>query len=116
MKKNLTKKQYWDLFQKLPSKIKTVILSEETAIEIFDICNRNDVDMNEISQVASFIGQTLLGALPPKSLGQTLSEELTLKKAQAKRIALEAEKTIFAQLQPSLNEIYETGTIRDGCN
>ncbi|MFH1643312.1 MAG: hypothetical protein ABH967_01585 [Patescibacteria group bacterium] len=106
MTKELTKNQYWDLFQKLPSEMKAHILSEETATNIFDICDRNNIDIDTISQTASFIGQTLLGVLSPENLKQTLTQELSLGKEQAQKVNQEIQEIIFAPVKEDLEKIY----------
>ena len=106
MVKNLTKEQYWNLFQNLPSKIKTKIVSEQTAMEIFDICDKNDLDLNEISKISEFVGQTLLGVLSPKEFEQVLTQEITLKKTIIKKINEEIQEVIFSPIKEDLEKLY----------
>ncbi len=105
--KNYSRTQYWKLFQKLPDELKDQILSEETAKNIFDICVRNEIDIERISTVASYIGQVLLGVLPPDELQRVLERELGLKKDSAKTIIHEINRFIFYPVKASLEELYK---------
>jgi len=106
MAKNLTTNQYWKLFERLPRKMKSVIVSEKTATNIFDICERNKVDINEISKVAGLIGQTMMGALPPNNLEQTIAKKFDLKKEQAQRLNQEIQEIIFSPIKEELENLY----------
>ncbi|UZE93379.1 MAG: hypothetical protein IB617_00925 [Candidatus Nealsonbacteria bacterium] len=107
MIKELTQKEYWELFQKLPDELKTQTLSEETAKNIFDICQRNDVNVEEISKVASYVGQVLLGILPPDEFQEAIEKEVKLEKEIAKKVAQEIYRFVFYPVKSSLEELYK---------
>ena len=104
MPKKLTKDQYWKLFQKLSDELKTQLLSEETAKNILDICDRHEIE--EAQNVAGYTGDVLLGVLPPDEFQNTLEIELKLKKATAKKVAQEINRFIFYPVKRSLEELY----------
>lgn len=104
MPKKLTKDQYWKLFQKLSDELKTQLLSEETAKNIFDICDRYEVE--QVPQIASTTGDVLLGILKPDELEKTIEQELELKKEIAKKVAQEINRFIFYPVKNSLEELY----------
>lgn len=106
MKQTLTRDQYWALFQKLPEQMKTFILSQETGINIFDICDKNKVGLDKISDVARAVGRVLLGTLPPNELENVLKEEMALKKTQARLTAQEIQKIIFSPIKEDLEKLY----------
>ena len=106
MTQKLTKEQYWKLFNNLSEEMKDVILSEKTAADIFDICERNEID--DVSRVADYIGQTLLGVLAPNNLQETLKNELGFKEAQAQTVMQEINRFILYPVKPILEELYNT--------
>ncbi len=106
MSKNLTKDQYWELFQKLPDELKNTILSEKTAKDVFDICERNEIDIEEISIVADYTGRVLFGILPPDEFQSALEEKVELTKDRAKKVAQEINRFIFYPVKASLEELY----------
>jgi len=112
MPQKLTKEQYWKLFNNLSEEMKDVILSEKTATDIFDICERNEID--DVSKVADYVGQTLLGVLAPDKLQETLEKELKLKKAQTQTIMQEINRFIFYPIKPLLEELYNAEILPKG--
>jgi hypothetical protein len=106
MPKKLSQEQYWQLFQKLPDELKEAVLSEKTAENIYDICQRNEID-DIVSEIASITGQVLLGVLPPEEFQETLEKELKTENDTAKKVAQEINRFIFYPVKSSLEEIYK---------
>ncbi len=104
MPKNLTKKQYWELFQKLPDELKNQLLSEETANNIFSVCDRYEID--QVSQLASIAGDVLLGILKPDEFEKNIEQELELKKDIAKKVTQEINRFIFYPVKSSLEKLH----------
>ena len=104
MTDKLSKEQYWKLFQKLPNDLKTQLLSEETATNIFDICDRNEIE--KVPKLASIVGRVLLGLLPPTDLQGVLEDELKLKKDKVKKVVKEIYRFILFPVKNSLEELY----------
>ena len=112
MPQKLTKEQYWKLFNNLSEEMKDIILSEKTATDIFDICERNEID--DVSRVADYVGQTLLGVLAPDNLQKTLESELKLKKAQSQTVMQEINRFIFYPIKTLLEELYSSEILPKG--
>jgi len=106
MPKKYTNKESWKLFEKLPEELQEVIFSVETANNIWNICERNRVD--EISKVAKYVGNVLLGVLPPDEFQETLEKGLGLEKEVAKKVTQEINRFIFYPVNPLLEELYKT--------
>lgn len=104
MLQRYTKEQYWKLFQKLPEELKKQMLSEETADNIFNICDENDIE--KIPVVSSCVGDVLLGLLPPDSFQEAIEEKLELSKEVAKKVTQEIYRFIFYPVKASLEKLY----------
>ncbi len=104
MAKKLTKKQYWNLFQKVSDELKSQILSEETANNIISICDRYEIE--QVSQLASITGDVLLGILKPDEFEKTIEQELGLEKEVAKKVVQEINRFIFYPVKSSLEELH----------
>ena len=94
----------WKLYEKLPQELQGAIFSVDTANNIWDVCKRNGVQ--EISSVAGYTGQVLLGVLPPDEFKETLEKELELKKDVAKKVSQEINRFIFYPVKPALEQLY----------
>lgn len=106
MPKEYTKDQFWKLYEKLPEELKEAIFSEETANNIFDICTRNGIEDDRISEVARYTGRVLLGVLPPDEFQETLEKELKIEKEVAKKTTHEINRFIFYPVKTSLEELH----------
>jgi len=104
--KQLTKEQYWKLFNSLSEEMKDVIFSEKTAKDIADIGERNEID--NVSLLADCISQVLFGILPPDELRETLEKDLGLKKSQSQTLMQEINRFIFYPIKANLEEMYNT--------
>ncbi|MBI2624732.1 MAG: hypothetical protein HYW70_00070 [Candidatus Nealsonbacteria bacterium] len=109
MARELTKEQYWELVQKLPDELKNQLFADETAKNIFDICDRNDVDIEKISEVADYAGRIIIGLLTPEEFQGILETRVGLEKAQAKKVAQEIHRFIFFPVKGALDELYKVG-------
>lgn len=98
MPKNLTQEQFWQIFQKLPEETQKLILAEQTAMSIFDICDENGVDVIKISEVGRYVGQVLMGVLPAAEFQNTLEKEVDLKKEAAVKVSQGIQDAIFSQV------------------
>ena len=105
MIKEYTKEQVWKLYEKLPDELKEAIFSGETADDIWNICDRNEV--NEVSKVAKYAGYVLMGVLPPDEFQETLEVEAGIKKEMAKKVTQEINRFIFYPVKPCLEEVYK---------
>jgi archaellum component FlaC len=106
MAKKYSKEQFWKLYEKLPQELKDALFAEETGNDIEDICRRNKISEN-LGQIVDYVGQVLIGLLPPEEFQETLEKEIKLKKATAKKVSQEINRFIFYPLKSSLEEIYK---------
>lgn len=107
MTKEITKEEFWDLYEKLPPELKEAIFSVETADHISNICNRYEIQGEGISKVAKIIGDVLLGLLPLENLPNELDSVLTLEKDVIKKMNREVNRFIFFPIKTALKELYE---------
>lgn len=105
MPREYTRDQLWKLYEKLPEELKEAIFSAETADNIWNVCDRNEVE--EVSKVAKYAGYVLMGVLPPDEFQKTLEEEVGLEKEIAKKVTQEINRFIFYPVKISLEEIYK---------
>lgn len=104
MPQKYTKEQYWKLFQKLPEELKNQMLSEETADNVFNVCDRNDIE--EVTVVSSSVGDVLVGILPPDKFQEAIEEKLELSKEVAKKVAQEIYRFILYPVKADLEKLY----------
>lgn len=110
MKKEYTPEQLKKIYQKLPPELQEVIFSEETANNIWDICERNGIkDAEEKSAIAGYVGYILHGILLLDDFPKTLEKDLKLKKEVAKKIAQEINRFIFYPVKSALEQFYKIG-------
>ena len=106
MQKRYTRDQFWELYEKLPQELKDTLFAEETGNNIYEICKRNEIEEN-LEEVVGYVGQVLVGVLPPEEFQEILEKELKLKKDLAKKVAQEINRFIFYPVKPALEEIYK---------
>ncbi|MDI6603386.1 MAG: hypothetical protein QME57_04780 [Patescibacteria group bacterium] len=99
--------QLWPLYEKLPEDLKETIFSEKTADTIYDVCTRNGLEEEKISEVAKYTGYVMLGLLPPDEFQKTLEEELKLENDLAKKVTLEITSFVFFPLKEELKALYK---------
>jgi len=107
MPKEYSKEELWNLYKKLPEELKEAIFSEATADNIFNICTRNEIEDDRISEIARYVGRVLMGVLPPDEVQKTLEKELGLKIDLAKKVTQEISRFIFYPIKPVLEELYK---------
>ena len=104
MAKEYTKKQLWELYNKLPPTLKEVVFSEKAAETIYNVCEKNNID--RISSLTRYIQDVLLGILRPSEFQATIETGLGLKKDVTKKVAQEIHRFIFYPVKSSLEELY----------
>ena len=57
MPKEYTREQLWKLYEKLPGELKEAIFSVGTADSIYDICERNKIEDDRVSEIARYTGR-----------------------------------------------------------
>jgi hypothetical protein len=106
MTKKYTSEQFWKLYDKLPQELKDALFAEETGENIYDICKRNEISEN-LDSIVEYVGQVLVGVLPPGDFKETLEKELKLEERIAKKIAQELNRFIFYPVRNSLEKLYK---------
>ena len=106
MPKQYTQEQFWELYEKLPQELKEALFAEETGNNIDEVCKKNGVEEN-LDQIIEYVGQVLVGVLPPEDFQKNLEEELKFKKDVAKKVALEINRFIFYPVKPALEQLYK---------
>ena len=110
MPKQYTREKLWKIYEGLPKEIKEAIFSEKMADQIQKICQKYEItNEKSASGLAKYIGDVLLGVLPPKELGNLLTFELKLKKEIVNNLIKEIEQSIFQPVDSGLEKIYGTG-------
>jgi len=104
MPREYTPEQTWKLFEKIPEDLKEAIFSVEVANDIYNICEKNEIE--EVSKMAKIVGNVMLGLLSPDNLKETLEKELNLKSEKAQKITQEIDRFIFYPIKESLNNLY----------
>jgi len=105
MVKKYTSEQFWKLYDKLSKELKDAVFAEETGENIYDICKRNGV-LENLNSIVEYVGQVLVGVLPPSDFKETLEKELKLEEKIAKKVSQEINRFIFYPVKPSLEELY----------
>lgn len=90
----------WELYEKLPEELKEAIFSEKTALAVWDICEKNEVEETDV--VAKYVGQVLMGLLLPEDFAGVLEKELKLKKEAAGAMAQEINRLVFYPVKECL--------------
>lgn len=107
MPKEYSKEEIWKLYDEIAPELKEAIFSEETAESIWEICLRNEIEGDKISEIARYTGRVLLGILPPDDFQETLEKDLGIEKEAAKKVAREINRFIFYPVKTSLEELYK---------
>ena len=102
-----TKEQYLELFEKLPDELQDAIFSTETADNILNACMTYGIGDEKLSQIATLVGDVLLGVLPLESFKTTLRTEVSLEEVIAKGISQQINRFIFYPVKPALEQLYK---------
>ncbi|MFH1582342.1 MAG: hypothetical protein ABIA08_01105 [bacterium] len=105
MPKEYTKEQFREIFNKLPEELKETAISEETAENIFNICADEDLEYEQIPEVARYAGRVLMGLILPEDFQETIEKEVKIKKEVAKRITRKINRFVFYPVKELINSI-----------
>jgi len=106
MPQQYSQEELQKLFDLLPDELKEVILSPETGEKIRDICQRHPLHDAEISMLASYIGNILMGILSPSMFLKILKEKHGLDEETAEGIFREVNRFILFPVKNFLAEFY----------
>ncbi|MBZ1345136.1 MAG: hypothetical protein KY055_00600 [Candidatus Nealsonbacteria bacterium] len=111
MPKEYSQEELWKIYNLLPQELQEAIFSAEITENIRNICLRNEVKEEKISQVARGIGDVFLGLLPPADFKEFLEKEINLKPEKAKEVYHEINRFIFFPVKHSLQDLYKAEII-----
>ncbi len=106
MTQKLTPEKFWKLYEKLPQELKDALFSMETGDNIYEICQKNEIE-DYLEEIVEYVGQVLIGVLPPEDFQKTLEKELKLEKEMAKKVAQEINRFIFYPVKSALEQLYK---------
>jgi hypothetical protein len=99
MLKEYNQKQLWEYYEKLPYDIKEKFFSPEIADIIWNICQKNNIPLNDISKVSKLVGAVVLKILPIDQLQIEIENELKINSSSAQKIFKEFNSLIFSSIQ-----------------
>lgn len=97
---------FWRTYEKLPEDLKEAIFSETNNEAVKTICAHFNLNEEQTSLVAKYVGRSLMGLLPLKDLPVTLELELNMDEEIIHKIFRELNYAIFKHLRVSLTKIY----------
>ena len=101
----MDKKEFLKLYKKLPEELQTLISSDEMGDSLEDICTRYDI-LENLYGINDYVGQVILGLLPPNEFEETIKKELKITKEKAKKITREINRFVFYPVKSSLEDMY----------
>ena len=101
----MDKKEFFKLYNKLPEELQDLIPSEEMGDSLEDICTKYDI-LSYLYEINDYVGNVLLGLLPPNEFEETIQEELKIEKEKAKKITREINRFVFYPVKSSLEDLY----------
>ena len=107
MAKEYTKDQIWELFEQLPEELKDAIFAVKTADEIYDACEKNNVEKEKIPAIAKLAGNVMLGILPLDEFQQDLEKEIKLNPEIAKNVFQRIHRFVFFPVKNELEKLYK---------
>lgn len=106
MAKEYTKKEFWDIYEKLPDELQEAIFSPDTAEHVNNACERHELGTERTSQVAKFTGRVLMGLLTPEEFKKRLKVDVELTQEQIKNIYREINRFVFMPVRETLSALY----------
>ena len=98
-------KEFFKLYEKLPEELQDLISSTEMGDSLENICTQYDV-LSYLYEVNDYVGNVLLGLLPPNEFEETLQKGLSIEKNKAKKITREVNRFVFYPVKSLLEDMY----------
>ncbi len=120
MPEQLSKDEFWKIYELLPEDLKDAIFSVETADNIALACKMAGVEDERESKVAKLVGLALLGLIPPDEFPAALKQEAELNAEEAKKVSHQIQRLIFSRVKDSLAILYgkesqaQIGQLKEG--
>jgi len=109
--KNFTEKQIAQMYDNLPEDLKDVIFGLEMNEIVEKIGRENQLNIEQIGDLANETGMVMLGVTHPNEFIGNLTERLEVDKEKARAIAQEINEQVFKKVRESLRKIHN---IREG--
>ena len=108
-KKKLTPEQIaQEILKKVPRPLLNLFYSDELPEKIIKICLDSGIEEEEkIGKISYFMGEILMGGLPPEELLDALKKEGGFSPIRATKIFREIDGQIFSLVRGSLNILYK---------
>lgn len=85
----------------------SILLSTQNSEHIYSICKKYELLDERASEIAEYVGQVLLGVLPPEDFPEILEKKVKLKKDLAKKVSQEINRFIFYPVKENLASLYK---------
>ncbi|PJE64201.1 MAG: hypothetical protein COU90_03830 [Candidatus Ryanbacteria bacterium CG10_big_fil_rev_8_21_14_0_10_43_42] len=102
----LTPQEADQRIQRLPKALRHVLFAGATADAVFDIGTKYKLLIDKMGELASEIGDFMIGATKPNEFVGNLERRLQIDKSVAKQIADDVNKQIFAPVRKELRELH----------
>ena len=102
--KTYSKDELWRIYEKLPQELKEEVFSNDTAEDIFNTCERHEV--NNVADVATYTGHVLMGLILPQDFAKTLEQDAKLSLETAERVSHDLNRLVFYPVKPALEQIH----------
>ena len=109
--KNFTEKQIAQMYDNLPEDLKDVIFGLEMNEIVEKIGRENQLNIEQIGDLANETGMVMLGVTHPNEFIGNLADRLEIDKEKARAIAQEINEQVFKKVRESLRKIHN---IREG--
>ena len=109
--KNFTEEQIAQMYDNLPEDLKDVIFGLEMNEIVEKIGRENQLNIEQIGDLANETGMVMLGVTHPNEFIGNLTERLEVDKEKARAIAQEINEQVFKKVRESLRKIHN---IREG--
>lgn len=103
---NFPQEQLKELYENLPKDLQRALFAPEITEKIKEICSNNNLNEEQNSEVAKYIGYVMLGVLPPEEFEETLRNELKISSETSRKISSEIFNSIFSTVNESLEALY----------
>lgn len=104
---NISKEQFWKLYEGLPQELKDALFAPETGEQIEQTCQKYGVETAQADEIISLVGRVLLGLALPEDFQAVLENDLKMKKEIAKNVNHEINRFIFYPVKESLAGLHK---------
>ena len=106
--KNFTEEQIAQMYDNLPEDLKDAIFGLEMNEIVEKIGRENQLNIEQIGELANETGMVMLGVTHPNEFIGNLTSRLEVDKEKARAIAQEINEQVFKKVRESLRKIHNT--------